>query len=989
MGRRKISPDYKPILADDGKPYAWTHIGYVLLLSLEQLNAPAPMMLKKSDFGKSDKKLYRYRLEFNDYMSEAMTHLCHTPPSGNNRVMLANTMRPLDSAVMEESYEDAKKTIDSLVKAYKKMKLKYVNTKYSKMADIYDDIVDAFDYRKGNLIEAMNYAPYIANLMTVGGGAPKVDINSPQRDIDNTIEQLGVVNDLFIDFQHHIYGELKVQYERQEMERTGMNGLQEQTYKEKLYAQHKKVIDVFEKLRAVEDHNQYDRYLNNELAHSIRRPNLFGRDFNFEVGCFDGECRAIENGWGYKDLRALGFVTGMLRNLNAFKADAPADEYNEHKDLVEQAIADLEALKATIWDKKDPTTQEKLDFITEFTRVSAKYADSGIRQLFTNVALCGVMIADIKDDIQNQLNIEKERENVKEPKTYLNNILATKGMRAAVDEMILLTRKMAELTDKVNNNQATEEERQWTRKFMQDQNDFFEEMTAQQKVEYFKALNERQADLQVALSVEAERIEKEIQEGRIEGLGDLKDDPVVRGIAAERIALKTTKVGKQLDALSDIVTGFKMEFEGEFLTEELAQAVNDPSVRYLSDLFSDKAKEEYIKTKAGDNEFRLRHLMARGYDINGKEDFLKAYGVKVDVDGKCSIHNRDKYNDSVAQRATENSAKVKVYNENLSIFVAEACKKLTELSDMKVKPGKDSEEFTNMREALMRVSELGVNNTPAEIHQAVFDLKLCADEYTNNRVNSAENRRDKAAELSQFAKANLELFNSAYGREICINKTVADQLSDSFKFGQAHQSEADIANNKQTAADLKGYMVGFNEYFNNLYTRFDDMKVNKSSDSKQFTAMREALEKLKNMTADNTVKDITDALYGIRKTSAAYISKIEVEGGGKSINGGRRLTFAKELFDLATNKTTEFNAKLDGRLDMNKSISAQAPEENIINLENNNIIENNDIIENNNINRQPSNVKELQEEEGIKENNKVVLKAGNKNLNHEKGINKE
>ena len=96
-----------------------------------------------------------------------------------------------------------------------------------------------------------------------------------------------------------------------------------------------------------------------------------------------------------------------------------------------------------------------------------------------------------------------------------------------------------------------------------------------------------------------------------------------------------------------------------------------------------------------------------------------------------------------------------------------------------------------------------------------------------------------------------------------------------------------------------------------------------------------------------------------------------------------------ELFDLAIEKTTEFNAKLDGRLDMNKSISAQAPEENIINLENNNIIENNDIIENNNINRQPSNVKELQEEEGIKENNKVVLKAGNKNLNHEKGINKE
>jgi hypothetical protein len=281
-----------------------------------------------------------------------------------------------------------------------------------------------------------------------------------------------------------------------------------------------------------------------------------------------------------------------------------------------------------------------------------------------------------------------------------------------------------------------------------------------------------------------------------------------------------------------------------------------------------------------------------------------------------------------------------------------------------------------MREALIKVSELGTSNTPAEINQALFDLKVYSDEYIKNRTSSANNRREKAAQISGFANDYLNDYDNNFGREILINKTVDDQMSGSINFANKNMDEDQKENANNKIDRLKGYMNGFNEFYTNLYRRFDNMKVNKDSDSKQFTAMREALEKLGSKTADNTVKDIADALSNLRKTSAAYISKIEVQGGGKSINGGKRLDFAKELLNLSIEKTKEFNEKTAGRLDVNKTVSEQG-------FEPDNII----IVRDSNIVRQRSDVKELQEEEGIKENNKAVSKvSSNKSKNLDKGL---
>ncbi len=974
MGRKvKASPDYSTqVLAPDNKPYPWSVKNYLLYLNLERMRMYGIAMMKKSDIATIDRKYFEFQEESGYYTAENGFSVHNEDPTREEKVYLPNNMFVLSSLIVEDSLEEAEKTINSALKNLSKTKKYFLDPKYSRIARSINDVIEVHDHKNGNFIEANAAEPYIAFFAQTNGGSPKIYVEQGEKQWNRTIDGLGEVYDMFMEYEHDCMEQIKLQYERQEMERTGMNGVKEQTYKDKLYALHKKTIEDFDKLLAVEDHGQYDQFLNNELYHDLRAKLQNSRDKNYAIGVLKGECRAIENGWGYKDLKALGFIGGIVERFNAFERDSEPEHFDPAKNDFYAAKAEFEELKASIWDKPAPTNEEKIDYLNKLNGIIDKYKDSSIGSLVRNVNCCRSMADSLKKEYQDLIDIENIKlSNGLNPEIHLNSTLNNKSIRAFAEEYVMFFKRKASIEA---NNDASEEDKAWAGKLMEYDASYTDRMSVPQRIAYYKALNEYQTDLQIAVSLHAERIEKEIEAGKIEGLGDLKDDPVVRGLVAERIALRTTEEVRKLEAITDLVVGIKMEYEGLPFTNEEFEAAGDPSITGVTDLFGNKAKDKYIQSNGIGDEFRCRTLMARENDINRKAQYIEEFGLKVDENGKCRIKNQDLYNESVQKRAAKTGEVLKTYNDKLTDMISQACQTLTELSDMKVKPGKDSAEFTNMREALIKVSELGTSNTPAEINQALFDLKVYSDEYIKNRTSSASNRREKAAQISGFANDYLNDYDNNFGREILINKTVSDQMSNSINFSNKNLSEEQKENANDKIDRLKGYMNGFNEFYTNLYRRFDNMKVNKDSDSKQFTAMREALEKLGSKTADNTVKDIADALSNLRKTSAAYISKIEVQGGGKSINGGKRLDFAKELFNLSIEKTKEFNEKTAGRLDVNKTISEQG-------FEPDNII----IVRDSNINRQPSNVKELQQEEGIKENNKVVNKA---NVNKSKDINK-
>ncbi len=147
--------------------------------------------------------------------------------------------------------------------------------------------------------------------------------------------------------------------------------------------------------------------------------------------------------------------------------------------------------------------------------------------------------------------------------------------------------------------------------------------------------------------------------------------------------------------------------------------------------------------------------MSRGYDINGKKEFIEGYGIKENADGKIVVKNQELFNSKLKENLKQGYDRISDYEQKLTDIVNKAGKNLIEISGMKVKPDKDSEEFTNMREALIKVSGLNMNNTPEEINQALYDLKLASEDYTKNRVNSARNRRDMAKKLTLFAMTRI------------------------------------------------------------------------------------------------------------------------------------------------------------------------------------------------------------------------------------------
>ncbi len=253
----------------------------------------------------------------------------------------------------------------------------------------------------GNIMEARFESQYLSNLNQFAGAPDlakdhnEIKKNLQQETDPETGEPTGLYEPLMEYYKGYIELE-KMEFTRQKNNKNGWNAKNERAFLAELRDKQQKVVDAFDKLYAIEDNCQYDKYLNNELGHITGKHE--NRRSAFEtVNVLRWQIKAIENGWSQDELTLLGAI-GYIeayhkKNEEEFntKMERYRDTVESHKDdwakleahelehysdarkavdseasnriKLDNFAKDVAALKAQIWDKKVVTPDDKAQVI--------------------------------------------------------------------------------------------------------------------------------------------------------------------------------------------------------------------------------------------------------------------------------------------------------------------------------------------------------------------------------------------------------------------------------------------------------------------------------------------------------------------------------------------------------------------------------------------------------------------------------------------------
>ncbi|SEG24787.1 hypothetical protein SAMN04487934_11220 [Eubacterium ruminantium] len=253
----------------------------------------------------------------------------------------------------------------------------------------------------GNIMEARFESQYLSNLNQFAGAPDltkdhnEIKKNLQQETDPETGEPTGLYEPLMEYYKGYIELE-KMEFTRQKNNKNGWNAKNERAFLAELRDKQQKVVDAFDKLYAIEDNCQYDKYLNNELGHITGKHE--NRRSAFEtVNVLRWQIKAIENGWSQDELTLLGaigyieayhnkneeeFNTKMERYRNTVEIhkddwakleDHELEGYSDARKAVDSEASnrikldnfakDVAALKAQIWDKKVVTPDDKAQVI--------------------------------------------------------------------------------------------------------------------------------------------------------------------------------------------------------------------------------------------------------------------------------------------------------------------------------------------------------------------------------------------------------------------------------------------------------------------------------------------------------------------------------------------------------------------------------------------------------------------------------------------------
>ena len=371
----------------NGKVYAWSDDGLALYFQLSKANAALSSISASKEYPKLEKINTEtlYPLIQNTY-SGTGDYNWRVFHNGNDRwIKMENKALSVNAYFLPEDHSLVKEYLKNCSEALlKKGQELSEDKKYDKVRRYYEEMAFVAKPDQGNLLEAFATKPYMAELVDLTGTAPRFDVLGLDACIDGLNNQTNdkgepqPVFDTFMDIMSAGTEELKVEYHRQKLAEDGWTPQSERTYLEELKAAHEKTVTFFDKLWNIEDHGQYDQFLNNSFDHTLGKHPDNNRDITRHIGQIRGEIKAIENGWSSKDLALPGLVGALEAQLEKRKLQVSAQikEYENKENSkaeLKQAQekmrslnsfeADLKKLKDAVWDKKITSVDDKKEVL--------------------------------------------------------------------------------------------------------------------------------------------------------------------------------------------------------------------------------------------------------------------------------------------------------------------------------------------------------------------------------------------------------------------------------------------------------------------------------------------------------------------------------------------------------------------------------------------------------------------------------------------------
>lgn len=323
--------------------------------------------------------------------------------------------------------------------------------------DFYRGYAGLLDMTKGNILKALEDNVYLDSLMSetiaglkTGAGKPIeqaiMGLKGTHPDMANLPEnQRQNIFDDFLTAQNGFFGELDAEYLRQKIEKGNWEDQDKiQEYTEKIRYEHRKIIDAFERLVQVENVGQYDKYLENTFNHLIERVDDGPvRGLTSTVFTMKAELRALDNGWGPRDMGLLGTLGGIEGGFDKYKSFYTNKKDNKKLSRLNELAGEFKLIRDKWWNKKNPTSEEKLEFANEIKSFMVKHSNSlEIRATSITLSRFNKTVENIKADLALEKGVNAGRKMIE---SEFDNMIGyydsakrvddrTKGLAQALNE---------------------------------------------------------------------------------------------------------------------------------------------------------------------------------------------------------------------------------------------------------------------------------------------------------------------------------------------------------------------------------------------------------------------------------------------------------------------------------------------------------------------------------------------------------------------------
>ncbi|MBR6222298.1 MAG: hypothetical protein IKQ71_02550 [Lachnospiraceae bacterium] len=308
-----------------------------------------------------EEELDQYKKEYMDYMD--MSDLVFADDIIYSRNKSENVKKKMtDTKADEYGIRFLEKTKDYFTKARKA---------FPELDKDFKDFFDSLEIEgssDGSLMEARFESQYLTNLNQLGGGPKFFKFSSAELkngllgEKDEATGKYKGPYEPLMDYYRSTTNLIKLEFVRQKNNEEGWTPEKEQEFLANLKKEQENVVDSFERLYAIEDNGQYDKYLDNELEHITGKKGQIRSAYKC-IGAVKGQIKAIENGWSQDELTVLGSIGIMEAHLKMLKdefEEKMAYAYTDIK-LGENGIADLSDKDLILWGKARRAIQAETD----------------------------------------------------------------------------------------------------------------------------------------------------------------------------------------------------------------------------------------------------------------------------------------------------------------------------------------------------------------------------------------------------------------------------------------------------------------------------------------------------------------------------------------------------------------------------------------------------------------------------------------------------